>query len=98
MIKENRSLGVSLLKLFGYRSPNLQMKHGRNYLLTPVSLLSLRVPYRFPALPSFSRGIVFESPLSFAMVVCIFTMKHRNITQQYFDGTSEVFIFGVPIL
>ena len=40
----------------------LGVRHGRSYLLAAVAL-SLRVPNRFPAFPSFSVSIIFESAL-----------------------------------
>ena len=65
--------------VYVYTYMYIHMRHGRNYLLAAVSLLSLRVPYRFPAFPSVPGVSFFESPLSFATALCIFTisMEHR---------------------
>ena len=63
-------------------------RHAQIYLLTAVSL-SLRV----------QEYLFFESPLSFAMVLCIFTISTRrrilNSTEAILDGTSDTHL-GVP--
>ena len=79
-IKEPCTTGcqTSTAHFAGGSTRRADTRHGRNYLLTAGSLLSL-VPYRFPAFPSFSRGIVFSRVRRSFAILCIFTisMKHR---------------------
>ena len=70
------------------------MRHGQNYLLAAVSLLSLKSPVSFSSVSSLFQGYrFFERPLSFAMVLCIFrvSMKHQipKLNRSNFDGTSN---------
>ena len=75
----------------------MYMRHGQNYLLAAVSLLSLRVLYRFPAFPAFFKGIVFLKVPLFAMGLCMFrvSMKHRilNSTEVCLTVLHIVYIY-----
>ena len=70
----------------------MYMRHGQNYILAAVSLLSLRVPYRFPAFPAFSRGIVIlRVPIvchGFVHVQSINETPNTELNSSIFDLSS----------
>ena len=67
----------------------VHMRQGQNYLLAAVSLLSLRVPYRFLAFPAFSRGIVFlRVPYGVVHVQSIYETPNTALNRSTFDGSS----------